>query len=162
MDKNEEYGELSKLDRQLLNIIQKDLPLVSRPFQKIADKIGISEQEVIERLQKLRKENYIRRVGGIFSPQKLGYVSTLLAAEVKTDEFYHTAEKINKYRGVTHNYRRNHRFNLWFTLIAKNKEKLQDQISEIKSFDEIQVLREFPVTKRYKLQVDLDMNKNEG
>lgn len=148
---------LDKIDKKLLNIIQKDLPLKSRPFLEIAKKLKIDETEVITRIKKLKKSNYIRRMGGIFSSKKLGYKSILLAAKVKEDKFYEITEKINQYQGVTHNYRRNHEYNLWFTLIAESENRLENIINKISNLQGIRMLRKLPIKRSFKLKVDLNM-----
>ncbi len=152
--------KLDNIDRKLLNILQNDFPLQSRPFLKIASQLEISEKDVIKRIKKL-KNDYIRRIGGIFSSKKLGYVSTLLAAKVDEEHFYEVAEMINQYQGVTHNYRRNHDYNLWFTLICKSEENLKKTIQTIKNFKGVNILREFPIKDSFKLKVDLNMDSRE-
>jgi len=151
---------LDNIDKKLLNLIQKDFPLTSRPFLEIANTLNIEEQEVINRIKRLKSLNYIRRIGGIFSSKKLGYVSRLLAAKVNDEKFYKVAKKINQYQRVTHNYRRNHKFNLWFTLITKSESKLKQIINEISKIEGIKVLREFPIKRSFKLKVNLDMKSN--
>ncbi|MCK8824450.1 siroheme decarboxylase subunit alpha [Fuchsiella alkaliacetigena] len=153
--------ELDNLDQQLLNITQRDFPITSKPYQAIGEKLGIEGSEVIDRIKKLKEQGYIRRLGGIFSSKELGYVSTLVATKVEEDKFYKVAEKINQYPGVTHNYRRNHDFNLWFTLIVSSSAKLEAQLAEIADLEGVKVLRNLPAKNLYKLGVNLDMQSKE-
>jgi DNA-binding Lrp family transcriptional regulator len=149
--------ELDKIDQELLNLTQRNFPLISEPYKEIGDKLGISADEVIDRLKSLKEAGYIRRLGGIFSSKELEYVSTLVAAKVEEDKFYDVAETISDYSGVTHNYRRNHDFNLWFTLIASSQDKLKSQLTEIEALAGINVLRDLPAERFFKLGVNLDM-----
>ncbi|WP_408955595.1 AsnC family transcriptional regulator [Natroniella sp. ANB-PHB2] len=151
--------ELGELDRKLLTLAQREFPLDSRPYQRLGEEVGLSEQEVIERIKELKEGGYIRRLGAIFSSKKLGYVSTLVATKVAEEEFYQVAEKINQYRGVTHNYRRNHDFNLWFTLIAPDQASLEKQLAEIEILQGVKVLRNLPAERFYKLGVKLNLEK---
>lgn len=155
--------ELDQIDQKLLNIAQHDLEITAEPYKEIGKKLGISAEKVINRLKKLKESGYIRRIGGIFSSKKLGYVSTLVATKVEEDKFYEVADIINEYSGVTHNYRRNHEFNLWFTLIAPSKEELQSQLDEIADLEGINVLRNLPAKRFFKLGVKLDVqDKQDG
>lgn len=154
--------ELDEVDQELLTTTQRNFPLVAEPYKAIGDRLGIDADEVIERLKDLKDAGYIRRLGGIFSSKKLGYVSTLVATKVDEDKFYEIADKISAYHGVTHNYRRNHDFNLWFTLIAPSEEKLEEQLAEIADFEGINVLRNLPAERFFKLGVKLDMREKKG
>jgi DNA-binding Lrp family transcriptional regulator len=153
--------QLDTVNRKLLTIAQKDFPLTSKPYKEIGEELGISGEEVIDRLKKLKEAGYIRRIGGIFSSQNLGYKSTLAACKVDEDNYYQVVEAINKYEGVTHNYRRDHEFNLWFTLIAPTEEKLKKQLTEIENLTGVNVLRELPAKRFFKLGVNLDLEKED-
>ncbi|MGM0471340.1 MAG: AsnC family transcriptional regulator [Bacillota bacterium] len=153
---------LDSIDEELLNLTQQGIPLSATPYADLGAKLGIATEDVISRLEELKKEGYIRRLGGIFSSRKLGYVSTLIACRVAESKFYEVAEAINQYRGVTHNYRRNHNFNLWFTLIAPNDEELEKQLAEIEELTGIEQLRRLPAKRFFKLGVNLDMKSDEG
>lgn len=150
---------LDDLDRKLLTLAQKEFPLEARPYHKLGEELDLSAQQVINRIKNLKESGYIRRMGGIFSSKKLGYVSTLAATKVVEDRFYQVAEKISQYQGVTHNYRRNHDFNLWFTLIAPSQDQLKKQLNEIRELEGIKVLRNLPAKRFYKLGVKLNLDK---
>jgi len=152
---------LSETDRRLLDLIQEGIPLCSRPYKKLGEKLEIGEAETIKRLKKLKENRYIRRLGGVFSTRKLGYQSTLIAARVDEGKYYEVAEAINQYPGVTHNYRRNHDFNLWFTLIATTEEEIERILQDIEDLPGIRVLRELPAVRRFKLKVEMKMHEKE-
>ncbi len=153
--------KLSERDRRLLTEAQKGLELSSSPFAELAERVGLDREEVIERLKRLRKEGFIRRLGGIFNSRKLGWQSLLLAAEVPGDKFYETAELINSHPGVTHNYRRNHRYNMWFTLSVPPEDDLEEEIKKLEEKTGIEFLR-LPRLKQYKLGVKLDFESEKG
>ena len=120
------------IDRKILNIIQKDFPVVAEPFKAIAEKLGISEDEVLRRIKNLKDDGIIRRIGAVFDTRKLGFVSTLCAARVPKDKLKDFVEVVNSYAGVTHNYRRNHEYNVWFTFIAPDEKTLKKSLAEIR------------------------------
>ncbi|WP_027338867.1 AsnC family transcriptional regulator [Halonatronum saccharophilum] len=146
---------MDEVDRRLLTLAQEGIPISSTPYKDLGREIGISGGEVVERLNTLKEEGYIRRLGGIFSSKRLGYVSTLVATRVEEESFYEVADVINRYDGVTHNYRRNHDFNLWFTLIAPSKDDLEDKLEEIESIEGIEKMRNLPAQNLFKLGVKL-------
>ncbi|MBW1992440.1 MAG: AsnC family transcriptional regulator, partial [Deltaproteobacteria bacterium] len=115
---------MDPLDRAILNEIQSHFPIVSRPYEEVGRRVGASEAEVLRRVQRLYDAGVIRRIGANFTSRKLGYTSTLCAAEVPAEELERFAEVVNRYPGVTHNYLRRHRYNVWFTLIAESEERL--------------------------------------
>ena len=118
-------------DKKILNIIQKDFPIVEEPFAAVAEKTGITEKEVLERIKRLKREGIIRRIGAVFDSRKLGFVSTLCAARVPEERMKKFVEVVNSYPGVTHNYRRNHEYNVWFTFIAPDEDSLNRALTEI-------------------------------
>ncbi|MFP4032468.1 MAG: AsnC family transcriptional regulator, partial [Desulfococcaceae bacterium] len=118
-------GAMDRADRRLLNRIQSDFPIAARPFQLLAEELGMTEREVMDRLARLRREGMVRRIGGNFVPQKVGFVSTLCAARVPEDRMEAFAEAVNRHPGVTHNYARDGDYNVWFTFIAPSMEDIQ-------------------------------------
>ena len=103
-------------DTRLCDVIQNELPLVARPYAALGEKLEMSEDEVLERVARLRSERIIRQVSAIFDTRKLGYRSMLVAARTPPERADEAAEVINSHPGVTHNYQRDHEFNIWFTL----------------------------------------------
>ncbi|SVD18425.1 uncharacterized protein METZ01_LOCUS371279, partial [marine metagenome] len=107
---------MDKLDTEILNEIQWEFPLVIKPFDEIAKKFGISSDEVKTKLIQLKRKGVLRQLSAIFDTRKLGYTSSLVAMEIEPDKLESVAHQINKHPGVSHNYEREHEFNLWFTL----------------------------------------------
>ena len=149
---------MDNIDKKLLNLVQNGLPVESRPFLTIGKKLEITEEEVISRLEKLKKETFIRRIGGIFDSKKLGYVSTLCAISVPEERIEDVSEVINGYEEVTHNYIRNHHYNMWFTIIAQSKEKIDEVIRDIKSKAEINRIINLPSVKLFKIRATFHIN----
>ncbi len=139
-------------DRTILNIIQSDFPLVPRPFEVIAKQVGTTEDNVIRRIKGLKQEGIIRRIGGNFVPEKLGYVSTLCAASVPEDKIDSFAETVNEYSGVTHNYVREDRFNVWFTFIAPSMEAIEESLAEIAKKTGVADIISLPATRVFKIR----------
>jgi DNA-binding Lrp family transcriptional regulator len=94
---------MEKIDKKILDRLQKGLKLEASPFQKIAVELGIEAEELLQRVKRLKKDGYIRRLGGVFRSSRLGYKSTLVALELEEENFYQVAEIINQHPGVTHN-----------------------------------------------------------
>jgi len=122
---------MEKGDKELLNLLQSGLPIVSRPFKCIAEALGQEESWVLERIKSLQREGVIRRLGGIFDSRRLGFSSTLIAMKVPDEGLEQVIEVINSYPGVTHNYIRNHEYNLWFTLTVPSAEEMESTLKEI-------------------------------
>ena len=108
--------EFDQRDRELLTILQAEVPLLSTPFAVIGQKIDMSEKEVLKRADRMKREGHIRQISGIFDSRAMGYRSCLVAAKVDPDDIERAAAVISTHPGVSQNYRRNHEFNLWFTI----------------------------------------------
>jgi DNA-binding Lrp family transcriptional regulator len=150
-------SSIDNIDRAILNRIQSDFPITSRPYLSIAEDLGFSEGEVIERLDRLQKKGIIRRIGGNFVPEKLGFVSTLCAAKVPEDKIDQFASVVNRYPGVTHNYQRENQFNVWFTFIAPSMEEIEENLENISKETGIQEIINLPATKVYKIRAHFDL-----
>lgn len=146
-------NDVKPIDMKLINLVQEDFPLTTRPFCMIGNELGISEVEVIERLQQLKEDGYIRRIGGFFDSKSLGYMSTLCAMKVEEARIEAVADIINSYAGVTHNYIRDNEINMWFTLTAESKERLNNIIEEIKNKTNINNILVLNSTKTHKVKV---------
>ena len=107
---------MDNLDKEILNEIQWTFPLVSQPYHEIAKKFDISTDVVKKRLTNLKQTGILRQLSAIFDTRRLGYKSSLVALEIVPDKLDYVAHQINRHPGVSHNYERNHQFNLWFTL----------------------------------------------
>ena len=144
-------------DRKILNRIQSNFPIASRPYLAIAEELDLDESEVIHRLLRLKKNGIIRRIGGNFFPEKLGFVSTLCAAKVPDDKIDAFAEVVNRYPGVTHNYQRDNSFNIWFTFIASSMEEIEENLQEISRHTGVEEIINLPATKVLKIKAHFDL-----
>ncbi|UCH21842.1 MAG: AsnC family transcriptional regulator [Deltaproteobacteria bacterium] len=148
---------MDKTDKLILNRIQSDFPITTRPFKSIAEALNLTEHEVIKRIQQLKENAIIRRIGGNFVPEKLGFVSTLCAAKVPTDKIDMFAKAVNRYPGVTHNYQRDNKFNIWFTFIAPSMEEIKESLKEITQQTGVNEIINLPATKVYKIKAHFDL-----
>ncbi len=150
-------SELDIIDRAILNRIQSDFPMTSRPYMSVADEVGISEDDVLKRLVRLKEKGIIRRIGGNFVPNKLGFVSTLCAAKVPEDMIELFAKIVNRYPGVTHNYLRDNKYNIWFTFIAPSMEVIEANLESISKETGISDIINLPATKVFKIRAHFDL-----
>lgn len=144
--------EIDQRDRDLVNAIQNEVPLSSTPFAIIGQQIDMSEKEVIKRIERLKREGLVRQISAIFDSRALGYRSSVVAARVHPDKLERSASVVNMHPGVTQNYRRNHDFNLWFTIaVPPNSrlglEKTVERLGEEAECDAIRIL---PALKHFK------------
>ena len=140
--------QLDPVDKAILMILQRGIPVTSRPYLAMAEEIGgVSEAEVIDRIALLKEENIIRRMSGFFNSGKLGYVSALCAIKVPPERLAAAAQVVNRYPGITHNYVREHEYNMWFTLIARDVETRERILDEIRLY----------TNRRYKINVTFDL-----
>ena len=122
----------STLDFRLLNDFQRDFPLCPTPFAEIAARLGVAEPSLLQRLEALRREGKISRVGAVFAPKRIG-ASTLAAMAVPVNDLVRVAEIVNRFPEVNHNYEREHRFNLWFVATAGSEARLQSALEAIEA-----------------------------
>lgn len=149
--------QIDETDRKLLNDIQWVFPLVDRPYQEMGKNYGITEQEVMRRIAGLKKLGLIRQINAIFDTRRLGYKSALIAFAVRPDKLDAVAEKINEHPGVSHNYERNHEYNMWFTLAVPPDSDMKDELDRMAALDGVVKYRLLPTLKMYKIGVKLDM-----
>jgi siroheme decarboxylase len=148
---------MDAIDRKLLNLIQENFPMTAAPFAEVAARLGIAEAEVLDRLGRLREEGIIRRIGAVFDLRKLGFVSTLCAARVPEEKMAAFVRTVNGCPGVTHNYRREHEYNVWFTLIASDEEALAATLAEIKKKTEIEDILNLRSVRTFKINARFEM-----
>lgn len=139
------------LDRRLLDGFQRDLPLTPRPFAALAERLGIGEAQVLERLRRLQEQGAISRVGGVISPHRAGW-STLAAISVPEEELEDVAALVSSYAEVNHNYEREHEFNLWFVVTAPSRERALAVLAEIETRTRLPVL-DLPLIEAYRLDL---------
>lgn len=145
--------ELEEIDKKLLRVLQKDLPVVKEPFAEIARSIGISEDEVFSRIKRLSEKGIIRKFGLRIDSKKAGFASTLVAMKVPESEIDDVAERVNQFEGVTHNYARDNEYNLWFTVIEKDEGALNETLKAIeRKFPHVEMIN-LPVLKKFKIDV---------
>lgn len=150
--------ELDPIDRQILMILQRGIAIESRPYQAMADEIGgISEEDVIRRIARLKETEIIRRMSGFFDSRRLGYQSVLVAVQPEPGRFDEAVRAINRYPGVTHNYERDHAYSIWFTLIAINQPTLEHILDEIEAEPSVAAMMRFAMSQRYKIDVTFDV-----
>jgi DNA-binding Lrp family transcriptional regulator len=151
MDFGSNMYSLDDTDKQILNKIQSNFPTDAEPFSKIANDLNLSSELVIEKIAKMKENNIIRRIGGNFSPDKIGYKSTLCAAKVPKEKIESFAKIVNAYTGVTHNYVRENDFNIWFTFIATSRETIEKNLEEISTKTGIKEILNLPATNLFKI-----------
>ena len=144
--------EMDQRDRELLNALQGEIPLVSTPYAVIGQQLDMSEKEVIKRTERLRREGAVRQVAAQFDPRALGYRSCLVAARVPASRVDEAAAVVNAHPGVTQNYRRNNDLNLWFTLFVSPQSKLglEQTIDILGREAGCDAVRPLPTLKLYK------------
>jgi siroheme decarboxylase len=148
---------MDDIDRKLLNRIQQDFPITAEPFAEVAGRLGISEMEVLERIGRLKADGIIRRIGAVFDLRKLGFASTLCAARVPEEGVRKFVEIVNACPGVTHNYRRDDEYNIWFTLIAPGEEELAAALTRIKRETGIDDILSLRATRTFKINARFDV-----
>ena len=147
---------MDTIDKKILTLVNKSLPVDERPYGKIAETLGIAEQEVIVRLRSMRAQGLIRRIGAVINPRRIGWHSTLCAMQIPEDKLDDYADTVNSYPEVTHNYIRSGQPNCWFTLITPDKESSLRVISEIEQRLGERVL-DLPARRVFKIKVAFDL-----
>jgi len=148
---------MDDIDKRILNRIQSDFPVTSKPFLTIAEELGLSEKDVLNRIARLKRVGIIRRIGGNFVPHKVGFVSTLCAARVPEEKIEGFAKVVNRHPGVTHNYRRDNSYNIWFTFIAPTMEEIEKNLETISRKTGITDILNLPATKVFKIKAQFDL-----
>jgi DNA-binding Lrp family transcriptional regulator len=128
-----------------------------QPFAVVADKCGITEEEVLARVQKMKDEGIIRRIGAVFEGAKLGRVSTLCAARVPEDKIDNFVKRVNALKGVTHNYRRDHAYNIWFTVSAATADELAAFLKNLKEKTGVTDILDMRAVKTFKINASFDV-----
>jgi siroheme decarboxylase len=151
---------LDDLDKRLLNLMQGSFPIAQRPYQHVAAQAGISEDEAMARVTRLLDERIIRQVTPIFDTRALGYSSMLLAAKVDPENPWRAANVINEHPGVSHNYLRNHEFNIWFTIATEPDSQLglEGTLELLGRLAGAESIRQLPTLKLFKIRMDLEMD----
>lgn len=148
---------MDRLDRELLDVLQRSLPLVARPFLATGDAFGITEAETLSRIRRMKKSGIIRQIGPIFSSRHLGYQSTLATFRVEVSRLEAVAALISSHPGVSHNYSRNHHYNLWFTLTLPRSRSLDKEIARLAAQAAVTDYLNLPSVRMFKLGVHFPM-----
>ena len=148
---------MDEADRKILNAIQSEFPITARPYEELGRSLALSEEEVLQRVKRLKEEGIIRRIGGNFHSSKLDFTSTLCAAKVPEEKIERFVEVVNRYPGVTHNYLRNHAFNVWFTFIAPSTEVIDHCLKEISEATRVKDVHSLPAVRMFKIKVDFEV-----
>ncbi len=147
---------MDDLDRNLLNLLQTAFPASAEPYRQLGEQLGRTEAEILDRIKSLKKQGMIRRIGAVFNPDRLGFVSSLCAAKVPENHVDLFVETVNALPGVTHHYRRNHEYNYWFTLISASPEALQTTLVEIEQKTGVEVIS-LPAVKTFKINASFQL-----
>ncbi len=152
---------MDTIDKDLLNLIQREFPLDREPFEAMGRTLGLPGDEVIRRIEALKRGRVIRQISAIFDTRVLGYQSTLVAARIPSEKLNSAAKAVNSHPGVSHNYERNNEFNLWYTVAVPPDSRLGlegtvDVLHKISGAEKTRIL---PTLKLFKIGVTLDMRE---
>ena len=155
---------LDDVDRRLLNLMQGSVPIAPRPFEHVAALAGIAPEDAMGRVRRLLHKRIIRQVTPIFDTRALGYSSMLVAAKVDPEHPHRAAQVINAHPGVSHNYLRNHEFNLWFTIATEPDSALglEGTLAALAREAGAESVRQLPTLKLFKIRMDLEMEGDTG
>jgi DNA-binding Lrp family transcriptional regulator len=149
-------------DKRLLNAIQADFPLSARPFHLLGTALGLPEAEVIARLGAHKRQKLLRQIGGIFDTRSLGYQSSLVAMRVRPERLEAAVRVVNAHPGVSHNYERNHEFNLWFTIAVPPESDLAWTVDRLHEMAGAESARMLPTLRLFKIGVQFDLEGKSG
>ncbi|MBI5254146.1 MAG: Lrp/AsnC family transcriptional regulator [Euryarchaeota archaeon] len=149
--------KLDGIDKKILRELQGNLPIAKRPFLEAAKKVGIAEEDFFSRVKKLIEKGIIRKFGLRIDSRKVGFASTLVAMKVAKHRIDAVAEQLNSYESITHNYARDHEYNLWFTVIDRDEKELGETLERIKREVEHEEMLNLPVLRKFKINVKFDI-----
>ena len=160
--RSRKYGAaipLDEVDKRVMNLMQGRFPLERRPYARVAELAEVGESDVLSRVQRLIDERIIRQVTPIFDTRALGYSSMLVAAKVDPEHPHRPAQIINSHPGVSHNYLRDHEFNLWFTIATEPDSKLglEGTLAVLQRLTGAESIRQLPTLTLFKINMDLEM-----
>ncbi len=148
-------------DKDILNLIQRGFPLEREPFTALGRDLGLTGNEVIRRIEALKKGKMIRQISAIFDTRVLGYESSLVAATIPKNKLNAGAKAVKSHPGVSHNYERDNAFNLWYTVAVPPDSRLglEGTVDVLHHISHAEKTRILPTLKLFKIGVTLDMNK---
>jgi len=150
-------SQLEQIDKQILNVIQTAFPLVEEPYRAIGDQVGVSQEEVIRRIELMKRRNIVRQISAIFDSRRLGYRSTLVAMRFPSERLDRAARHISRHPGVSHNYSRDYHFNLWFTLTLPPGSDLEETVERMAEETGAEAARMMPAIRLFKIGVNFDV-----
>ncbi len=150
--------DLDRVDRTLLNLLQRGLPLEASPFAAVGQRLGVGENEVLARIRRLKEAGVIRQIGPIFDSRRLGYRSTLVAFRVEPERLDQVAGRISEHPGVSHNYARDHTYNLWFTLTLPGERDLEAEVERLAAETGVEDYLNLPAVRVFKIGVRFDLS----
>ena len=145
---------IDETDTKILNLIQSHFPVEPHPYAVLARLLSMSEEEVWERIQRLRAQGIIRRIGAVFDSSRLGFHSSLVGVKAAPPFIEEIAHKINKIQGITHHYQRAGEFNLWFTLTARDPAIIDQTVQDIKGWEGVDDVLNLPSLRTFKIKVE--------
>lgn len=149
---------LDTTGRKLLNLMQADFPLTARPYASLGLKLGVAEDEVIDRIRQLKREGIIRQVSPVFDIRKLGYQTTLVALRIIGDKLPVAERIIIEHPGISHGYERDHYFNLWFTLVAPAGVNVTAEVKRLVGPVGAKAVSVLPALKQFKISTFFNMD----
>ena len=153
---------MDDLDKRILSVIQTDFPVAARPFDALADRLDADADDIAARVSEMRRSGSVRRLGAVFDSRALGYFSTLVAASAPPERLDDVAATVSQLHGVTHNYRREHAYNLWFTLTAESEPRVEAILADLRKRTGIDAMFSLPALTVYKIRVNFDLTEKKG
>ncbi|MFQ6617354.1 MAG: AsnC family transcriptional regulator [Fidelibacterota bacterium] len=149
---------MDRIDKQILSEIQENFPISKSPFAEIGSKLDLQEKEVIKRIERMKKRGLIRRIGAVMNSGKLGYKTMLAAMSVADRHLEMTVNVINDYAEITHNYLRDNKLNLWFTITAPSHPRIKQIVDEIKLKTGQQQVYLFEAERMFKIKAVFNLD----
>jgi DNA-binding Lrp family transcriptional regulator len=144
---------LDPLDARLLDALQTEFSIEAAPYAALAERLGVPESLVIRRVEALKEAGVIRKIGPVFDPGRMGFVTLLVAMKVSEDEIEAVGRRVGKFPEVTHNYQREHAYNLWFTIVAPTQEAADRVFEEAAKLPGVEAAHKAPALRRFKVSV---------
>ncbi len=147
---------MDPIDRQIIDTLQGGFPLCSAPYAQVAQQLGLTEDDLLQRLQRLLDTKVLTRFGPMFQVERMGGAFVLAAIEVPEDRFEEVTTQVNAFAEVAHNYRREHRLNMWFVLATSTPEGIGATVKAIEEATGLPVFP-FPKEKEYFVEMKLQV-----
>lgn len=150
---------MDKIDKKILDRIQSDFPLQKRPFRVLSDELGLDEDVLIDRVRRLVDDGYVRRIGPIINSRGIGLIGTLVAMKVSEKRVSEVADFVSDFDEVSHNYRRDHEYNVWFTVLAESRDRIEEILDEVRARDGVRGVIELPSKEMFKIGVSFSLSE---